>query len=165
MTTSREPVRPRATQVLALLPITAAVAACVMLGMHPYAAVIAAMVGSICAAAAGVPALFWALEHGRTRFVELVVVGAIAGAVPVALFLGVSMSWRVLFADRAMPPVTVFRSLAGAGMLFGVPALIGALAGVIFWLTVLDRQLPRWAAWSLSIGLLWATAWSFGWGR
>jgi hypothetical protein len=165
MTPSREAVTPRLTQVIALLPITATVAASVMIGTHPAAALIAALVGSICAAAAGVPAVYGALQRGRTKFVDLVVVGAVAGAAPAVLLWAVVMISRLFFADPSMPPVGSVRSVAGAAALVGVPALIGAIAGAVFWLTVLDRQLPRSAAWSVSLGLILITAWSFGWGR
>src|SRR5262245_54910723 len=40
-----------------------------------------------CAALVGLPALRWAIEHNRTRLVQLAVIGAIAGVVPPLLAL------------------------------------------------------------------------------
>jgi hypothetical protein len=141
-----------------MLPIIAAVvAACTMWPVHVYAALIAGGVGLVSAAAVGVPALYWAVTHGRTKFHHLVILGALAGAVPVVVLSIVNVV-GLLFADGSLPTPKASAVLTGLARLEIVPMSIGAVSGAIYWLVVVDRHFPRWAAWGLTALMLAAVA-------
>ena len=77
--------------VVGLLTVVPIVAILTMraLGLAPAGGDVWMVTGLSLASAAlvGLPALRWAIEHGRTRFVQLAVIGAVAGVVPPLLAL------------------------------------------------------------------------------
>jgi hypothetical protein len=96
------------------------------------------------AALLGLPALFWALDHGRTGLETLATLGALAGAVPLVLALA---SGALGVGARYGPHVLLAVLRHGAPLpAFGAPSwrefaideltssAIGGASGALYWL-------------------------------
>jgi len=88
--TTAEPRPPGARQMLPPLAIAPLVSGAIfgVFSGRWGTAQLAAVAGLAGTVAIGWPMLYWALEHGRSRLRHLLVVGAIAGAVPLLVALG-----------------------------------------------------------------------------
>jgi hypothetical protein len=113
----------------------------------------AAGLALLCAVVFGLPALFWALDHGRARVMPLVSLGLSAGllsplAVLAAGVLGQftygnvayvrrALSWGAPLPWHGMLPWLQFAGLVGAS------AVVGAVSGAVYWLLVVHRGPSR----------------------
>jgi hypothetical protein len=137
---------PRPRQLLPILLIAPYVAfcACWIADDDPVNTVVTVAMAAAAAALLGLPALFWALDHGRTGLGTLATLGALAGAVPLVLALA---SGALGVGARYGPHVLLAVLRHGAPWpAFGAPSwhefaideltssAIGAASGALYWL-------------------------------
>jgi hypothetical protein len=145
------PIAPTALGLLPLLIIVPVIAAAVRLGRPHYLETEVASTGLtlLCAVVFGLPALFWALDHARTRLAYLVGLGIIAGLLSplTVLATGIlgqftygnvayvrrAISWGAPLPWHGMLPWTQFAGLVAAS------TIVGALSGAVYWLLVARR--------------------------
>jgi hypothetical protein len=141
-----------ASRILPLLVIVPVVAAAVRVGRTHYLETELASVAMtlLCAGVLGLPALFWALDNGRTRLASLVPLGVIAGVLaPIALLVtgtlgqlqygGFGYVRRVLTRGATLPwygmaPWPQFAGLVAAA------AITGGLSAAVYWLLFVHRR-------------------------
>jgi hypothetical protein len=137
---------PRPRQLLPILLIAPYVAfcACWIADDDPINTVVTVAMAAGAAALLGLPALFWALDHGRTGLGTLTALGALAGTVPLLLALvsgtlGVGARYGVhalLAVLRHGAPLPAFG--APSWHEFAIDELtssaIGAASGALYWL-------------------------------
>ena len=139
---------PTASRLLPLLIIVPVVAAAVRRARPHYleTEIAAAGLALLCAVVFGLPALFWALDHTRTRLANLAALGIAAGLLsPVAILVaGVlgqftygsvayvrrALSWGAPMPWHGMLP---WKQFAG---LVGVSAIVGAVSAIVYWLLI-----------------------------
>ena len=118
----------------------------------------------LCAAVLGWPALFWALDHARTRLAPLTTLGAIAGVMaPLAVLIagvlgqlqygGSAYLRRTLEHGATLPwygmlPWPQFAGLAAAS------AIAGAASAAVYWLLFVHRRPSLIVAVLLAIGVV-----------
>ncbi|MGE5835942.1 MAG: hypothetical protein ACM4AI_15785 [Acidobacteriota bacterium] len=155
------PIAPTAARLLPLLVIVPLACAVVRWGRPHYleTEIAAVAVTLLCAVVFGLPALFWALDHGRTRFAQLSALGVIAGLLsPVAILAvgllgqlqygGAAYMRRVINHGATLPwygmlPWRQFAGLAAAS------AIAGAVSAAVYWLLLVrSKRSP-----GVSIGL------------
>jgi len=97
------PIAPTAARLLPLLVIVPLACAVVRRGRPHYleTEIAAAAVTLLCAIVFGLPALFWALDHGRTRFADLSVLGIIAGLLSPVAMLAVGLVGQLQYGGAA----------------------------------------------------------------
>ena len=104
----------------------------------------------VSAALVGLPALRWAMEHGRTRLAQLAILGALAGLLPPLLMLasgavgqmahgGADYARWVFSHGPSLPWYGVMR-WSSFWALLGECATIGAVSGAIMTVFVSDRR-------------------------
>lgn len=141
-----------AVGLLTIVPIVAIVVLRAF-GLAPAAADFWMVVGVALASAAlvGLPAVRWAIEHERTRLLQLAVIGAVAGVVPPVLMLvsgtigqlahgGSDYTRWVLSHGPSLPWYGVMR-WSGFGALTAECAATGAVSGALM-TTFLRRRPP-----------------------
>jgi hypothetical protein len=153
-----------ASRILPLLVIVPVVAAAVRFGQPHYleTELASAALALLCASVLGLPALFWALDRGRTRLVFLTVLGVVTGVLaPVAVLVtgmvgqlqygGLAYLRRVLTRGATLPwyGMLVWPRFAG---LVAASAIVGGVSGAVYWLLFVHRR-P-----SLGISILLAIA-------
>ena len=161
---------PTASRLLPLLIIVPIVAAAVGWGRPHYLETGIASTGLtlLCAVVFGLPALFWALDHARTRFAHFSGLGIAAGLLsPVAILaagiLGQFTYGNVAYVRRAlrwgaplpwhgMLPWSQFAGLVAAS------AIVGAVSGAVYWLLVVPRGSSRVVSFLLAVGVVAAGA-------
>jgi hypothetical protein len=143
---------PRLRQLLPVLLIAPYVALCVCWITNDELPVTIAtvVIAAVAAALLGLPALFWALDHGRAGLGTLLALGALAGAVPLllalvsgALGVGARYGMHALLAVlRDGAPLPAFGaprwSRFAVSELEGV--VIGAASGALYWLVFIRRS-------------------------
>ena len=164
-TKSGEPatVAPTPARLLPLLLIVPVVAAVVRWGRPHYleTAITSAGLTLLCTVVFGLPALFWALDHARTRLAHLVALGIGAGLLsPVTILVaGVlgqftygnvayvrrALSWGAPLPWHGMLPWPQFAGLIVAS------AVVGAVSGAVYWLVVARRGPSRAMSFLLAI--------------
>lgn len=159
-----------ASRLLPLLVIVPAVAAAVRLGRPHYleTELGSAALTLLCAGVLGLPALFWALDHGRTRLAVLSVLGVVAGVLaPVAVLLtgmvgqlqygGLAYLRRVLSRGATLPwyGMLVWPKFGG---LVAAAAIVGAVSGAVYWALFVHRRPSLVVSIVLAIGLVAAGA-------
>jgi hypothetical protein len=98
----------------------------------------------------GLPALFWALDHGHRRLVALLALGVTAGLTPLLLVVlsgaaglivraGPGAAVRILYAGAPIPGMGVMPWRAFARAEAGAAA-IGAVSAAIYWMAFLARR-------------------------
>jgi hypothetical protein len=163
-------ITPTASRLLPLLIIVPVVAAAVRRARPHYLETETAAAGLalLCAVVFGLPALFWALDHSRTRVTPLVGLGLAAGllsplAVLAAGILGQftygnvsyvrrALSWGAPLPWHGMLPWTQFAALVTAS------AIVGAVSAGVYWLLVVRRGSSLAVSFLLSIGVVAAGA-------
>jgi hypothetical protein len=148
-------IAPTPTRLLPLLIIVPVVAAAARWGRPHYleTGIASAGLTLLCAVVFGLPALFWALDHARTRFVHLSALGIAAGLLsPVAIlaagilgqftygnvsYVQRALSWGAPLPWHGMLPWRQFAGLAAAA------AVVGAVSGAVYWLLVVRRRPSR----------------------
>ena len=146
---------PTASRLLPLLIIVPVVAAAVRWGRPHYleTGIASAGLNLLCAVVFGLPALFWALDHARTRFAHFSVLGIAAGLLsPVAVlatgilgqftygnvaYVRRALSWGAPLPWHGMLPWRQFAGLVAAS------AVVGAVSGAVYWLVVVRRGPSR----------------------
>jgi len=137
--------QPGALELMPILPIVLVVAWGVRsYELYPWVSTRTALAISVAGAAViGLPALFWALDHGRRGFATLVVLGVLVGVMPLVIIVSsgaLGLTFRVgpertiellqrgapIPGMGAMPWVTFARAEAPA-------AAIGALSAAVYW--------------------------------
>jgi len=140
--------QPGALELLPLLPIVFVVAWVVRsYELYPWVSTPTALAISIAGAALlGLPALFWALDHGRRGCATLVCLGALVGVMPLAIIVtsgALGLIFRV-GPERTMEILQRGAPIPGMGampwMTFAraeLPAAtIGAISAAIYWLAL-----------------------------
>ncbi|HYN07621.1 MAG TPA: hypothetical protein VES67_09545 [Vicinamibacterales bacterium] len=145
-------IAPTPSRMLPLLVIVPIVVATVRLGRPHYLETETAAIGFtlLCAGVFGLPALFWALDHARTRLAHLTTLGVIAGILaPIAVLLagalgqlqygGLAYVRRVLARGATLPwygmlPWPQFAGLAATS------AIAGAVSATVYWLLFVHRR-------------------------
>ena len=137
---------------LPVLVIVPAVAAAIRLGRPHYLETHTTAIGFtfLCALVLGLPALFWALDHGRVQVRFLIALGALAGLMAPAALVVTGVLGLLRYGDLSYvksvflwgAPVpwvgtlawTKFTGLALASL------IAGAASGVVYWLLIVDRR-------------------------
>lgn len=140
-----EVVQPRPFDVLPIILIVGVVTAASRLVQAPLVGMSASLgLAAASAALMGVPVLFWALDHGRTRLEPLVALGGVTGALPLLLVLASGILGRLRVGGvpwvrevlgRGVP--IPFVGLTPWSTFLGHEAgaiLIGAASGAIYWI-------------------------------
>lgn len=148
-TTSLAPTPARMLPVLVIVP---AVAAAIRLGRPHYLETQVTAVGFtlLCAVVLGLPALFWALDHGRVRLGSLVALGACAGVMaPIVLVLtgavgqlqygGLNYLGFIFKRGAPVPWVGTLAWPKFTGLALA-SVIAGAVSGVVYWLLIVDRR-------------------------
>lgn len=166
----RATVAPTASRLLPVLIIVPVVAAAVRRARPHYLETETAAAGLalLCAVVFGLPTLFWALDHRRTRVTPLAGLGIAAGllsplAVLAAGILGQftygnvayvrrALSWGAPLPWHGMLPWSQFAGLVAAS------AIVGAVSGAVYWLLVVPRGSSRVGSFLLAVGVVAAGA-------
>ena len=146
------PIAPTAARLLPLLVIVPFACAVVRWGRPHYmeTEIAAVAVTLLCAIVFGLPPLFWALDHGRTRFAQLSALGIIAGLLAPVAMLTVGLVGQLQYGGAAymrrlinhgatlpwygMLPWRQFAGLAAAS------AIAGAVSAAVYWLLLVRRR-------------------------
>ena len=157
------PAPPRALDILLLPIFTGVVSACAVgAALWPRVGVaarepatIAAVVGAISAGIVGIPAAYWAWTSGRLKIHQWMALGAVAGALPIAIPMVGHVLGSVLRGETAVLRQTstglLEMLLASAGVLDvarrlplialdAVPISIGTMSGLLYWCLVVRRR-------------------------
>lgn len=146
-----EPIAPTASRLLPLLVIAPVVAAAVRWGRPHYLDTWFSAMGLalLSVAVFGWPALFWLLDHGRTRLVVFAGLGAIAGLLSPLAVLATGILGQFMYGDA-----TYVRSVLEWGAplpwhgtlrwtefigLAAASAIAGAVSAVVYWLLFVNR--------------------------
>jgi hypothetical protein len=160
---------------LPLLVIVPVVAVAMRLGRPHYleTQTSAIVFAALCAGVFGWPALFWALDHARTRLGSLLTLGALAGLMAPAAVLvagvlgqfvlgqskygGLSYLRRTLEHGATVPwyGMVPWRQFAG---LAAASAIAGAVSAAVYWLLVVHRRPSIGVAMLISIAIVGAGA-------
>lgn len=148
-------IAPTPARLLPLLIIVPVVAAVVRWERPHYleTETAAAALALLCAGVFGLPALFWALDHARTRLAHLSGLGSVAGLLaPLAIltagvlgqftygnvsYVRRALSWGAPMPWHGMLPWPQFAGLVAAS------AIVGAVSGAVYWLLVVRRGPSR----------------------
>jgi hypothetical protein len=159
-----------ASRILPLLVIVPVVGAAVRFGRPHYleTELASAALTLLCAGVLGLPALFWALDHGRMRVGFLTALGVVTGALaPTAVLLtgmvgqlqygGPAYLRRVLSRGATLPwygmlPWPKFAGLAAAA------AIAGGVSAAVYWLLFVHRRPSLVVSILLAIALVAAAA-------
>lgn len=148
-----EPRHPGALELLPILPIVALVAWSVRsYELYPWVSTGAAVGIAVASAALlGLPALFWALDHGYGGLVPLTLLGAIAGVLPLGLVVCSAVAGLMVRVgiERALDVLQRGAPIPGMGTMPWVTfarveipaAAIGAISAVVYW--VISRAIAR----------------------
>ena len=137
--------QPGALELLPLLPIVLVVAWTVRtFELLPWVSTGAALAISMAGAALiGLPALFWALDHGRRGLIPLTLIGTLAGLTPLLVILASAVLGLLV---RVGFECTLHTLQLGAPM----PAM-----GVMPWWTFVRAELPAAAIGAISAATYW----------
>ena len=165
-----EPIAPTASRLLPLLVIAPVVAAAVRWGRPHYleTPVSAAALTLLCVVVFGLPALFWALDHGRIRLIHLATLGAGAGLLAPCAILAAGILGQFTYGDwsyvrraldhgATLPWYGLLRWTAFGG-LAAASAITGAVSGIVYWLVFLPNRYSRVGASLMTLGALAAGA-------
>jgi hypothetical protein len=105
------------------------------------------------AALLGLPALFWALDFRKTRLWQLIVLGAVMAAVPMAALaasgvIGRLARWGwdqtgvILVRNGAPIPIYGYMSWPYLAEIEAQATLVGAASGCVYWALFIRRRLP-----------------------
>ena len=157
---------PTASRLLPVLVIVPLVALIIRRGRPHYLETDVAAVGValVCAVIFGLPALFWALDHRRTRLGPLFALGTAAGLLsPVAIFAvgivgqlqygGAAYLRRVIDHGATLPWYGMLRWHLFAGLAVA-SAIAGGTSGVVYWLLFVHRPRSIGVAVLLSLGVI-----------
>jgi hypothetical protein len=140
---------PGARELLPILPIVPVVTwVARSFAEYPWVTTRAAVAISMTGAALiGLPALFWALDHGYRRLAPLLLIGALVGLMPIVVIvlsamLGVTVRGGF---ETALQMIERGAPMPGTGIMpwptvlraEGAAAAIGATSAAVYWLLVL----------------------------
>jgi len=144
-------IAPTASRMLPLLVIAPIVAATVRWGRPHYleTPTSATALTLLFVVVFGFPALFWALDHGRTRLADFAGLGAIAGLLSPLAVLAAGILGQFTYGDWSyvrsvlqwgapLPWHGTLRWSAFAG-LAAASAIAGAVSAVVYWLLFVNR--------------------------
>ena len=164
------PIAPTASRLLPLLVIAPVVAAAVRWGRPQYleTLVSAAALTLLCAVVFGLPALFWALDHGRVRPIHLATLGAVAGLLAPCAILAAGILGQFTYGDwsyvrraldhgATLPWYGLLRWTAFGG-LAAASAITGAVSAIVYWLVFLPNRYSRVGSSLMALGTLAAGA-------
>jgi hypothetical protein len=142
---AKAPPQPGARELLPILPIVFVVAWVVRsYELYPWVSTQAALAIAMAGATLiGLPALFWALDHGHRGCVPLVVLGTLVGVMPLVMIVS---SAALGLTVRAGPERTIEMLQRGAP----IPGM-----GTMPWITFARAEVPAAAIGAISAAIYW----------